>query len=258
MEILYIILAVLVIIAAFLVVRQHQSKDKTVTTTTTPDGTKITTTMEGGSMTTKVCKDVPTKPVTRNGSTKPKSLVPNKSSIPNDRLEHLINETSVNPSYRFNLANLPVTTLTPPFSKTYQTYIKPIREYCAKWNRTLRSLGYQPIRIKEVDLMQIMKCDEEFQIEAILSIRNGREPVDLRITLYGKLPRADDFGSEDEDDDEYDIQLVAVRRVDSSDNFINSNRDGEFFTRSEQLRHMEDVEKMHREEQILLHHQNCQ
>lgn len=174
-------------------------------------------------------------------------------------LIELIKNEFMDLGYRFNVANLPVTTRQSNTStlKLDKKYLKHVRNNIESWNDIFDSYckgDKKIITIKGIRPIFVMETDHEFIIKVLVKIFYQDRSMHLELTYYGEMDRKDDF--DNWGCDSYIIQLVTIRPIVKTEydqivgdrNVQESEHSGPFMSMKDQMAYVDHVNKMHREE----------
>lgn len=174
-------------------------------------------------------------------------------------LIELIKNEYMESKYRFNVANLPVTTRYSNAStlKLDKKYIKHVRNNIKSWNEIFNSFckgNKKIIIISGIRPIFIMETDHEFIIKVLVKIYYQNRSMHLELTYYGEIDTKDDF--DNWGSDSYIIQLTSLRPIIKTEYEQNIramdaqeiDRSGPFLSMKDQMEYVDQINKMHHEE----------
>ena len=176
--------------------------------------------------------------------------------------------------YKFNTANLPVTTrmMGSLLNPKDQMYLKYIKKDIAKWNDIFEMYYQDPrkyLEIIEIKPVFIKETEDEFDIKVNAYLRYKGKGLFLELCYFGSVDRSDDFLNGGKD--VYIIQLYYVRQI-SREDYMGTAKDFEltldqiynskirggngrsvwqgtpFRTLADDMDYVHQVEKMHKNE----------
>lgn len=165
-----------------------------------------------------------------------------------------IDTTYSNNKYKFNLANLPVTSRTPSTS-TYHSdkkYIKLVKREIMMWNNIFPkyyNTDKDLIQIKDFKPTYIAETEYEFVLKADVKLVYRMRSMHFRIEYYGQLIKGLDFINGEKNT--YDMKLIGIDAITKSDfdSQLRPNQRGNissFITMEEQLKYVDAVNKSHK------------
>jgi hypothetical protein len=168
--------------------------------------------------------------------------------------------------YRFNVPNQPVTFRYPDRNTVHKDskYLRYIKKEILTWNNIFEKY-YDTHKkfIKVLDMKPIVveETESEFKIKLNVALSYRQKMLYLQLGYYGQIEKSDDFLNGGRDI--YILQLYDVRQISKADfeprlaaMNAGSVRAGEhapwvskpFMTMEEQMKYVNDINKMHREE----------
>ena len=150
-----------------------------------------------------------------------------------------IKKEYLNPTYNFNLASLPVTSRSSNNDYHDKKYISFVRSEVEKWNEMFT---HKRIIVNDIIPLYIAETEDEFLIKANVSISYDKKSMWLQLTYYGKIEQSDTF----EKDNVYILQLTELKKA--NDNPWQGNVKSPFMPMSEQMKYVDKVKQMHRNE----------
>lgn len=200
-------------------------------------------------------------------------LTRNYVELPNaSNLYMLIKSEYQDSQYKFNVANLPVTTRSP--NRNTQDvdakYLKHVKRNIAGWNRlfykyypsVFTATGYpnqgpnylvdkKLLKVRSMKLVLVMETADEFFIKVDASLGYLGKSMHFQLTYYGHIYKNDEFlnGATDV----YALQLVDIRPILKSDyelqpNIMDEQDSDPFMSMEEQLRYVNRINKLHWDE----------
>lgn len=174
-------------------------------------------------------------------------------------LVELIKIEFMDPRYRFNIANLPVTTRNSnkTTQKSDKKYLKHIHNNIQSWNEIFDSYctgNHNLISIMGIKPVFVMETDHDFVMKVLVKILYQEKSLHLELTYYGEMDKKDDFN--DWGSDSYIIQLITVRPLIKSEynhtieaiDIRQSENSGPFMSMSNQMAYVNHINKIHQEE----------
>jgi hypothetical protein len=158
--------------------------------------------------------------------------------------------------YKFNTANLPVTTRYPNRNTKLEDnkYLRVIKNDINKWNTLFRKYydtNKKLIKIIQLKLIFVMETEAEFVVKVWAALLYRGRTLHLEITYYGEKERSDEFLRGEQI--VYIPQLVSVKPIPKSDFDVQplpmtQDEKGPFMSMDSQLQYVDRINKMHRDE----------
>ena len=109
-------------------------------------------------------------------------------------LVELIKNEYMDPKYRFNIANLPVTSRQSNTStlKLDKKYLKHVRDNIESWNKIFNSYCKRNKNIfivQEIKPIFVMETDHEFIIKVFTKLSYQKKSMHLELTYYGEMDK---------------------------------------------------------------------
>lgn len=178
--------------------------------------------------------------------------------LPNSsNLLYLIRSEYVDDQYKFNIANLPVTTRNnsgKPNSAD-RKYLKFISRDIDGWNelfyKYFQSTG-KYLYTRDIKILFVRETEDEFFLTVNVSMLYLQRTIHFQLTYYGQKLRSDDIINEPVD--EYNLQLVDIKPIPKSDfdvTFEPQDVAGEshpFMSMADQMKYVDRIRRMHQTE----------
>lgn len=167
-------------------------------------------------------------------------------------LINIIKTEYLDDQYKFNIANLPVTTYHPnrDTKKMDKKYLKHIKNNIKEWNNILREYTQNKISVRDIIPILIMKTENEFIIKVQVQLIYLNKTLHLQLMYYGQIEKLDDFlnyGS-----DIYILQLIDISPMSKKEYNMFKEKEPDnylpFMTMNEQMEYVDKINKMHAEE----------
>ena len=179
-------------------------------------------------------------------------VLPNSSN-----LLYLIRSEYVDEQYKFNMANLPVTTRNNSGkpNATDRKYLKFIGRDIDGWNelfyKYFQSTG-KYLHTRDIKILFIRETEDEFFLTVNVFMLYLKRTIHFQLTYYGQKLRSDDIINEP--DDEYNLQLVDIKPIPKSDFDVTyeprdvAESSHPFMSMADQMTYVDRIRRMHQNE----------
>lgn len=190
----------------------------------------------------------------------PKPIIDNEinpAGLPNaSNLLELIRSEYQDDDYRFNLANLPVTSHVPNKNTiaSDRKFMTAVERDIYSWNKLFQKyygIEKKLIKVKELRSSFIQQTADEFMIVLYASLMYLNRSIHFKLQYYGQILRNDEFLNNPTT--EYPLQLVdiqPIKKVDFNQTPVAKSvaEENPFLSMSEQLAYVDRINELHLDE----------